>query len=100
MVDHIHFPKRVGPLFPTARIKKVKRRKDRQQDAGFKENLEKEKKESEAEDENEEAPDFNRSRTAVPRRPGRDVSEATPASTGEKKTSAETETEKRIDVHA
>lgn len=100
MVDHIRFPERVGPLFPTARIKKVKRRKDRQQDAGFKENLEKEKKESEAEDENEEEPDFNRSRTAVPSRPGRDASETAPASTGEKKPSAETETEKRIDVHA
>jgi hypothetical protein len=100
MVDHIHFPKRVGPLFPTERIKKVKRRKDRKQDAGFKEDLEKEKQQSESEDENEEGSDTRRKRAAADRMPGRDGSEGTPASTRKKKTSAETAAEKRIDVHA
>ena len=38
MVDHIHLPRRVGPLFPAEKIKKVKRRKEKQQDSAFKEN--------------------------------------------------------------
>jgi hypothetical protein len=100
MVDHIHFPKRVGPLFPTERVKKVRRRKDRQQDAGFKENLDKEKKNPEDGDENAEEPGHSRSRADSARIADRNVSGDTPAASGEKKTAGETAPEKRIDVHA
>ena len=100
MVDQIHFPKRVGPLFPTEKIKKVRRRKDRQQDAGFKENLEKEKKNPEEGDENGDEPDYSRKRSATVRISDRDRSDNSPASPGKRKTSGESALEKRVDVHA
>ena len=100
MVDHIHFPKRVAPLFPTEKIKKVRRRKDKQQDAGFRENLEKEKKNSEDEDEDSYEPDQARKKATAAGNPIRGGSEKEHASSKKKGSAGEPLSEKRIDVHA
>jgi hypothetical protein len=100
MVDHIQMPKGVAPLFPTAKIKKVRRRKDRQQDAGFKENLEKEKKNAEDEEEDSHEPDQTRKQAAVSGSPVRAGSEKEASSSKNKRSADDRSSEKRIDVHA
>ena len=58
MVDHIHFPRSISPLFQTGKVKKVERRKDKREESGFKESLDQEKKSGEAsEDEDGYTPD-------------------------------------------
>lgn len=100
MVDHIHFPKRVAPLFPTEKIKKVRRRKDKKQDAGFKENLEKEKKTPDEEDEDGYEPDQGRRQHHAGGITNRIGSEKEPASSKEKGSADDPASDKRIDVHA
>lgn len=99
MVDHIHFPKSVAPLFPTEQIKKVRRRKDPQQDAGFKENLDKEKKDTEEQDEDdsyEPSPGRKKAAAVKPEK----AADTHRRLTKEKPRRDAVESEKRIDVHA
>lgn len=100
MVDHIHFPKSVTPLFPTEKIKKVRRRKDKQQESGFKENLEKEKKNSEDPDEDSYEPDQKRKPATVAGTPDQIGPDKTRPSSIKKNTDDDRVSEKRIDVHA
>ena len=100
MVDHIHFPKSVAPLYPTERIKKVKRRKDRQQESGFKENLEKEKKNSEDLDEDTYEPDQNRKQITDTGTSTQNGTARKSASSKKKKSSDDPVPERKIDVHA
>ena len=100
MVDHIHFPKSVAPLYPTERIKKVKRRKDRQQESGFKENLEKEKKNSEDSDEDTYEPDQNRNQIADAGASNQIGKARASASSKKKKSGEDPVSKRKIDVHA
>ena len=100
MVDHIHFPKGVTPLFPTEKIKKVRRRKDKQQDSGFKENLEKEKKNSSDQDEDSNVPDQNRKQAAITGKSNQIESDKMPPSSKKKKSVENWVSDRRIDVHA
>jgi len=100
MVDHIHFPKSVAPLFPTEKIKKIRRRKDKQQEAAFRESLEKEKKNSDEpdeEDKNESGVEGKRA-AAVRRRKTSDSNQL-PADNENGGPQEVLEPEKRIDVH-
>ena len=100
MVDHIHLPKRVGPLFPTEKIKKVKRRKDKQQDSAFRENLEKEKKNSEGREDQDSYGSAQPSRQAGSSCGSKAPDPAPNAETDEEGKGREIpESEKRIDVH-
>lgn len=102
MVDHIHLPKRLAPLFPAERIKKVRRRKDKQQDPGFKDNLEKEKKEETEEPEADDSyqPSPERKKAAAVRSKRRSDRAAAASDEQKKPLAEDTESEKRIDVHA
>lgn len=101
MVDHIHFPKSVAPLFPTEKIKKVRRRKDQQQDAGFKDNLEKEKKDGEDQDEDDNyEPSPERKKAAAVKSKKWAASPGRSAKEKKKPLTNDAESEKRIDIHA
>ena len=100
MVDHIHFPKGVTPLFPTEKIKKVRRRKDKQQDSGFKENLEKEKKNPADQDEDSYEPNQNRKQATVAGDSNQIESDKMPPSSKIKKSAENRVPARRVDVHA
>lgn len=101
MVDHIHFPKSVAPLFPTEQIKKVRRRKDPQQDAGFKENLDKEKKDTDDQDDDDSYEPSPGRKKAVAVKPQKTAdSDKRSTKVKEKLSRDGGESEKRIDVHA
>lgn len=101
MVDHIHFPKRVAPLFPAEKIRKVRRKKDNQQSDAFKEKLEKEKKTSDDQDEDGHEPDQSKKRAVVAGGPGRvDSDPGHEPSKNSRSADEKAPTEKIIDVHA